>query len=90
MEKFDETGPNTHTRRYWVSSAVAIGAMIVFAILSILLLLGVMFGSDAIKAISDKAFPWSLLAFAVAGVAMIVANKRTPSKDDDPVENSQC
>ena len=89
MEKFDETGPNTHTRRYWVSSSVAIGAMIVFAILLILLLLGLMFGSDTIKVISDKAFPWSLLAFTVAGVAMIVANKRTPLKDDDPVENSQ-
>ena len=38
--QFDETGPNTHTRRYWVSATVAIGAMVVFAILSILLLLG--------------------------------------------------
>lgn len=42
--QFDETGPNTHTRRYWVSATVAIGAMVVFAILSILLLLGVVFG----------------------------------------------
>ena len=89
MEKFDEIGPNTHTRRYKVSSSIAIGAMIVFAILSILLLLGLVFGSDAIKVTADKALPWSLVAFAVACVAMIVANKRTSSKDDDPVENSQ-
>ena len=43
--QFDETGPNTHTRRYWVSATVGIAAMIVFAILSILLLLGMVFGS---------------------------------------------
>lgn len=26
---FDETGPNTHTRRYWVSATIGIAAMIV-------------------------------------------------------------
>lgn len=40
--QFDETGPNTHTRRYWVSATVGITAMIAFAILSILLLLGML------------------------------------------------
>ena len=42
--QFDETGPNTHTRRYWVSATVAIGAMLTFVILSVLLVLGVVFG----------------------------------------------
>ena len=49
--QFDETGPNTHTRRYWVSATVGITAMIAFAILSILLLLGMLFGSPQIKPI---------------------------------------
>lgn len=75
--QFDETGPNTHTRRYWVSATVAIGAIVVFAILSILLLLGVVFGSPAVKLVADSLVPWSLLVFAIAGVAMIVANKRS-------------
>lgn len=77
--QFDETGLNTHThtRRYWVSATVAIGAMVVFAILSILLLLGVVFGSPAVKPVADSLVPWSLLVFAIAGVAMIVANKRS-------------
>ena len=48
--QFDETGPNTHTRRYWVSATVAIGAMVVFVILSILLLLGVVFGLPSSQA----------------------------------------
>lgn len=38
--QFDESGPNTHTRRYWVSATIGIGAMLVFAILSVILLLG--------------------------------------------------
>ena len=70
--QFDETGPNTHTRRYWVSATVGITAMIAFAILSILLL----FGSPQIKPIADSLFPWSLLVFAVAGVSMFIANAR--------------
>ena len=52
--QFDETGPNTHTRRYWVSATVGITAMIAFAILSILLLLGMLFGSPQIKPIADS------------------------------------
>ena len=52
--QFDETGPNTHTRRYWVSATVGIAAMIVFAILSILLLLGMVFGSPPDQA--DRRF----------------------------------
>ncbi|WP_115726814.1 hypothetical protein [Actinomyces culturomici] len=84
MTKYDTTGPNTRTRRYWVASTIGIGAMIVFAILSLLLLGGVMFGPDSLKPIADKAFPWSLLALGVAGVAMYVANIR--SKDTDPQE----
>ncbi len=75
--QFDETGPNTHTRRYWVSATVAIGAMIVFAILSILLLLGVVFGSPAVKPSPIRLSRGRLLVFAVAGVAMFVANKRS-------------
>ena len=70
--QFDETGPNTHTRRYWVSAA-----MIAFAILSILLLLGMLFGAPQIKPIADSLFPWSLLVFAVAGVSMFIANARS-------------
>ena len=74
--QFDEPGPNTHTRRYWVSATVGITAMIAFAILSILLLLGMLFGSPQIKPIADSLFPWSLLVFAVAGVSMFIANAR--------------
>ena len=73
--QFDETGPNTHTRRYWVSATVGITAMIAFAILSILLLLGMLFGSPQIKPIADSLFPWSLLVFAVAGVSMFIATR---------------
>ena len=75
--QFDETGPNTHTRRYWVSATVGITAMIAFAILSILLLLGMLVGSPQIKPIADSLFPWSLLVFAVAGVSMFIANARS-------------
>lgn len=52
--QFDETGPNTHTRRYWVSATIGIGAMIVFALLSILLLVGVVFGSPQVKPVADS------------------------------------
>lgn len=31
--QFDESGPNTHTRRYRVGATVGIGAMAVFALL---------------------------------------------------------
>lgn len=80
--QFDESGPNTHTRRYRVGATVGIGAMAVFALLSILLLLGVLFGSASIKPLADSLFPWSLLVFAVAGVAMFVANARGRSEDE--------
>ena len=79
---FDESGPNTHTRRYRVGATVGIGAMAVFALLSILLLLGVLFGSASIKPLADSLFPWSLLVFAVAGVAMFVANARGRSENE--------
>ncbi|MGP1497826.1 MAG: hypothetical protein ACTTI9_04805 [Schaalia odontolytica] len=74
--QFDETGPNTHTRRYWVSATIGIGAMLVFAILSIVLVLGVIFGSPTIRPIADSLFPWSLGVLAIAGGAMFVANLR--------------
>lgn len=74
--QFDETGPNTHTRRYWVSATIGIGAMLVFAILSIVLVLGVLFGSPTIRPIADSLFPWTLLALVIAGGAMFVANMR--------------
>ena len=80
--QFDESGPNTHTRRYRVGATVGIGAMAVFALLSILLLLGVLFGSASIKALADSLFPWALLVFAVAGVAMFVANARGRSENE--------
>lgn len=80
--QFDESGPNTHTRRYRVGATVGIGAMAVFALLSILLLLGVLFGSASIKPLADSLFPWSLLVFAVAGVAMFVANARGRSEGE--------
>lgn len=79
---FDESGPNTHTRRYRVGATVGIGAMAVFALLSILLLLGVLFGSASIKPLADSLFPWSLLVFAGAGVAMFVANARGRSEGE--------
>lgn len=74
--QFDETGPNTHTRRYWVSATIGIGAMLVFVILSIVLVLGVVLGSPAIRPIADSLFPWSLVVLAIAGGAMFVANVR--------------
>lgn len=74
--QFDETGPNTHTRRYWVSATIGIGAMLVFAILSIVLVLGVIFGSPTIRPIADSLFPWSLVVLVIAGGAMFVANLR--------------
>ena len=77
--QFDETGPNTHTRRYWVSATVGITAMIAFAILSILLLLGMLFGSPQIKPIADSLFPWRLPVFPAAGASMLIANP--PSRD---------
>ena len=80
--QFDETGPNTHTRRYWVSATIGIGAMIVFALLSILLLVGVVFGSPPVKPVADSLFPWSLLVLVVAGAAMFVANLRPRTQVD--------
>lgn len=85
MTKYDTTGPNTRTRRYWVASTIGIGAMIAFALLSLLLLAGVMFGPADLKPIADRAFPWSLLALAVAGVAMGIANKRSGTDEDEGV-----
>lgn len=72
-----DNGPDTRTRRYWVSATIGITAMGVFALLSLVLLLGVLFGSGPVKSLADKAFPWSLVALGVAGVAMLVANART-------------
>ncbi len=80
--QFDESGPNTHTRRYWVSATIGIGAMLVFAILSVILLLGVLFGSPSIKPVADSLFPWSLLVLVVAGAAMFVANLRPRTQVD--------
>ena len=51
--------------------------MIVFAIVVIVLLLGVVFGSPTIKETADSLFPWSLLVFAITGIAMCVANFRS-------------
>lgn len=83
MVEYDVEGPNTRTRRYWVASTIGITAMVVFAILSLLLLGGMMFGSESIKPLADKLFPWSLLALAVAGVAMLIANRRAPNDSDE-------
>ncbi len=57
-----------------VSATAAIGAMVAFAILSILLLLGLL---SLPSSQARLLVPWSLLVFAIAGVAMIVANKRS-------------
>lgn len=72
-----DNGPGTRTRRHWVSAAIGITAMGVFALLSLALLLGVLFGPGSVKSLADKAFPWSLVALGVAGVAMLVANARS-------------
>lgn len=83
MVEYDVEGPNTRTRRYWVASTIGITAMVIFAILSLLLLGGMMFGSESIKPLADKLFPWSLLTLAVAGVAMLIANRRAPNDSDE-------
>lgn len=83
MTEYDMTGPDTRTRRYWVSATVGIGAMLVFALLSLFLLGGVMFGSGSFRQLADRAFPWSLLALFVAGVAMLIANRRGPETDEE-------
>ncbi len=72
-----DNGPGTRTRRHWVSATIGITAMGVFALLSLALLLGVLFGPGSVKSLADKAFPWSLVALGVAGVAMLVANARS-------------
>ena len=62
--------------------------MIAFAILSILLLLGMVFGSPQIKPIADSLFPWSLVVFAVAGISMVIANARSRDLiDADPARS---
>ena len=55
-----DNGPGTRTRRHWVSATIGITAMGVFALLSLALLLGVLFGPGSVKSLADKAFPWSL------------------------------
>lgn len=72
-----DNGPGTRTRRHWMSATIGITAMGVFALLSLALLLGVLFGPGSVKSLADKAFPWSLMALGVAGVAMLVANARS-------------
>ncbi len=82
-----ETGPNTRTRRYWIAATIGITAMVVFSLLAIFFLIGVIVGPDSIKAIADRAFPWSLLALAVAGVAMFVANlDKKEDSDSEEIE----
>lgn len=83
MTEYDMTGPDTRTRRYRVSATVGIGAMLIFALLSLFLLGGVMFGSTSFRQVADRAFPWSLLALFVAGVAMLVANRRGQGPDEE-------
>ena len=83
VTEYDMTGPDTRTRRYWVSATVGIGAMVLFALLSLFLLGGVMFGSGSFRQLADRAFPWSLLALFVAGVAMLIANRRGPKTDEE-------
>ncbi|MDY5600537.1 MAG: hypothetical protein SPF88_01915 [Schaalia hyovaginalis] len=83
MTEYDMKGPDTRTRRYWVSATVGIGAMLVFALLSLFLLGGVMFGSGSFRQVADRAFPWSLLALFVAGVAMLIANRRGQETDEE-------
>lgn len=85
MTEYDMKGPDTRTRRYWVSATVGIGAMLVFALLSLFLLGGVMFGSGSFRQVADRAFPWSLLALLVAGVAMLIANRRGQETDEERV-----
>ena len=58
-----DNGPGTRTRRHWVSAAIGITAMGVFALLSLALLLGVLFGPGSVKSLADK--------------AMLVANARS-------------
>lgn len=67
------TGEQHPARRSWV--ALTIFAMSVFTLLSVLALIGLIFGPADIKALADHALPWSLLALALAlaGVTMAIA-----------------
>ena len=68
------TGEQRPARRSWV--ALTIFAMSVFTLLSVLSLIGLIFGPADIKALADHTFPWSLLALALAGVTMAIAKRR--------------
>lgn len=73
------TGEQRPARRFWV--ALTIFAMSVFTLLSVLALIGLIFGHADIKALADHALPWSLLA--LAGVAMAIAKRRPRAQADE-------
>ena len=75
------TGEQRPARRSWV--ALTIFAMSVFTLLSILALIGLIFGPADINALADHALPWSLLALALAGVAMAIAKRRPRAQADE-------
>ena len=75
------TGEQHPARRFWV--ALTIFAMSVFTLLSVLALIGLIFGPADIKALADHALPWSLLALALAGVAMAIAKRRPRAQADE-------
>lgn len=75
------TGEQHPARRSWV--ALTIFAMSVFTLLSVLALIGLIFGPADIKALADHSLPWSLLALALAGVAMAIAKRRSRAQADE-------
>ena len=75
------TGEQHPARRSWV--ALTILAMSVFTLLSVLALIGLIFGPADIKALADHSLPWSLLALALAGVAMAIAKRRPRAQADE-------
>ena len=75
------TGEQRPARRSWV--ALTILAMSVFTLLSVLALIGLIFGPADIKALADHSLPWSLLALALAGVTMAIAKRRPRVQADE-------
>ncbi|WP_022867545.1 hypothetical protein [Schaalia vaccimaxillae] len=80
----DQTLDATNSGTYKAGTHIGIGAMVIFGLISLALLIGVIFGPADIKPMADSLFPWSLGALAISGIGMLIANsKHKPTADED-------